>query len=1683
MKKALKAIVCGIIGVLLIGIGVTASAQSECEYLIREDSGEYQLYRADGKTEELIESSEKLSELICTVQGAPVKFEDITVTEGIELADGKYEISGNLSVCDRAYIAVSSSAELILSEARVDFVNKDGSLSDGYIRVKGGRASINGCKILGGKAVPFTVDYSSTSYLTLNSTDVACELGPAIDCKMGTLVVINGKISTDRGYAISNDASLTVAGEADIKGETYDIYTSRPITLSFSESFFLGEMSVQYNTEFLKGNLYEIFRRASEESVSGIALYDKNGKRTEAEWFSTLSHTDERNFGGVYLPFTVRLYDKDRIIGERKLLSGEKIEELEGVEKTGYSFVGWYKDEAKTQEFNPNESVYGDMEIFAEYRLSPPGFSLSGMSFTYDTQIRTLSFDYLSHPLSDTGRYSFCWYRNSEKIENTSDRIELKNVGDSAEYYCEITFLHGTDSVRVKTPPVTVRIDKKLVQIPQAEPKEYTGNTIYSEITSTAYYTVEDRGGVNAGVYPVRITLKDSENYSFYGSDSAEVEVEFEIIKARNFFTDKPYGKNIYEGESPDISAHARFGDVHFVYSDKKDGEYLSEPPSSDGSYFAIARVLETENYTSLESEPIAFSVIAERVVSISVITPPKKTDYKAFEELELDGMKVNAVYNSGRSVPVGIELLEISYQSAESLRYLDNAVIISYLGSHTTVEINVEKCEYDLSGIAFADKCVVYNGEYHTVSYTGELPVGLDGIPLLAYVSEGGVEAGEYEVTLRFSSESRNYILPESISARLTVSPLEVDVRWSDTSFVYDGNPHAPSAFITDISGREIPLAVSGAVTNATSTAIAVAVPHTKSYKLKNPEKEFTVAKANYSFDSVVWSESGFVYDGSTKTVSVTGLPLGVSVIGYTDNSAKLAGSYTASALLSYDERNYNPPPILTQSWKIEKAEYDLTGFSFSSVKCTYDGMAHYPLLSGAMPVGADGIALQYEFSHGAVNVSDNPTVTVSFFTESENYNVPEPVLLSVEIEPMEIEIKWSYATAVYDGQMHIPEATNEHTLINVEGGEINAGEYTAIASPASSNYKILNPTYKYEIDKAKNSWVVEPKADSIYFGGRISPKAEAIAGNITYRVFSDYECTEIAEEPLPVGKYYVIITAEESENYLAIESYPIAIEVIEVVPVGIELMLSKTEHFAFEEVSDEWLSVILVHNDSSRVKIALSELEIEYQSSDGFRFGDTEFKVAYLGFSATGRVNIKRAKYDMSGVAWENTEAVYDGSLKSPALTGLPEGVSVIKYSGMSAEAGVYTVTAELSYDMNNYEEPTVSSVTFTVEKCILPIPKLNSAVYNGSMQFASAPTALYTVASEGHISAGKYTAEIAVSDPANYILENGEASASVDFEICPRTIGGVVGGITVYLWEKGEMPPHALLLSNVIGDDDLMLYYEIKEDKIYLHSANPNYFINASPGQVKYVNSLSPAASKRVGIISVSAVLLLLVLLVIIMKRRAILAFLVQLKEKYDKEHTQKAVTVAKAVAAAEKRPALLPDFESDTEESLLAIAIPEDELGPYEYIIDEENTEGENEIEINTEEKSIMSVDVDYADSLITDSLAKDLIRNEKQTVYTEGKRRNVINVDTISENFLSGDSVDVNSLKDKSLVSKDTGYIKVLARGSIDKPLTVRANAFSLSAVKMIALTGGEAVKVNTQRRETRRDVTEGDKEK
>ena len=111
----------------------------------------------------------------------------------------------------------------------------------------------------------------------------------------------------------------------------------------------------------------------------------------------------------------------------------------------------------------------------------------------------------------------------------------------------------------------------------------------------------------------------------------------------------------------------------------------------------------------------------------------------------------------------------------------------------------------------------------------------------------------------------------------------------------------------------------------------------------------------------------------------------------------------------------------------------------------------------------------------------------------------------------------------------------------------------------------------------------------------------------------------------------------------------------------------------------------------------------------------------------------------------------------------------------------------------------------------------------------------------------------------------------------------------------------------------------------------------------------------------------------------------------------------------------------------------------------------------------EELQRAQVSVAEAKEIVSDETAETLIETEEETEKIFGTKKAIMNLDVISKNFESGEEVTVNTLKEKHLIDKNVCFVKVLARGILDKPLVVKAQDFSLDAAKMIQLTGGKVV--------------------
>jgi large subunit ribosomal protein L15 len=82
------------------------------------------------------------------------------------------------------------------------------------------------------------------------------------------------------------------------------------------------------------------------------------------------------------------------------------------------------------------------------------------------------------------------------------------------------------------------------------------------------------------------------------------------------------------------------------------------------------------------------------------------------------------------------------------------------------------------------------------------------------------------------------------------------------------------------------------------------------------------------------------------------------------------------------------------------------------------------------------------------------------------------------------------------------------------------------------------------------------------------------------------------------------------------------------------------------------------------------------------------------------------------------------------------------------------------------------------------------------------------------------------------------------------------------------------------------------------------------------------------------------------------------------------------------------------------------------------------------------------------------LPKRGFRNPARQEFSE------VNLSALDAKFSAGAVVDPASLAETGLVRKKNTPVKVLAKGSVTKPLTVRAHAFSAKAKQLIEAAGG-----------------------
>ena len=126
---------------------------------------------------------------------------------------------------------------------------------------------------------------------------------------------------------------------------------------------------------------------------------------------------------------------------------------------------------------------------------------------------------------------------------------------------------------------------------------------------------------------------------------------------------------------------------------------------------------------------------------------------------------------------------------------------------------------------------------------------------------------------------------------------------------------------------------------------------------------------------------------------------------------------------------------------------------------------------------------------------------------------------------------------------------------------------------------------------------------------------------------------------------------------------------------------------------------------------------------------------------------------------------------------------------------------------------------------------------------------------------------------------------------------------------------------------------------------------------------------------------------------------------------------------------------------------------------EEVIEEEEEVYEEHVVI------VEEVSAEDADQIAEEQHIDIHVEEGVEYVSAKDTKKAIVNVDTLSDAFEAHDIVNLAAMKEKKLIDKRAKTVKVLARGSLNKPLIVKAGDFSKTAIEMILLTGGNAVHV------------------
>lgn len=242
--------------------------------------------------------------------------------------------------------------------------------------------------------------------------------------------------------------------------------------------------------------------------------------------------------------------------------------------------------------------------------------------------------------------------------------------------------------------------------------------------------------------------------------------------------------------------------------------------------------------------------------------------------------------------------------------------------------------------------------------------------------------------------------------------------ISFDNGNFVYDGNEKS-------ITASNVPDGANVAYANNSATDAGVYNATAKitkdGYNDLTLKATLTIAEAEMT--GVTFDNAEYVYDGTKKTLTVSGVPDGAAV-NYTLNEATDAGVYNATATVT--KKNYktlNLKAVLA----IEKA--DIVGVTFDNATVEYDATPHSIDIVGDIPAEASVKTTYNGVETDAVTEVGEYTVVLT--VSGKNYNTLTKTAI-LKITATEERL----FSAVYSGGVYFQNNLDDNKLYLYKSG-----------------------------------------------------------------------------------------------------------------------------------------------------------------------------------------------------------------------------------------------------------------------------------------------------------------------------------------------------------------------------------------------------------------------------------------------------------------------------------------------------------------------------------------------------------------------------------------------------------------------------------------------------------------------